>query len=303
MSGVVMSCEWSGKMFCNERLYEKIKHFALLSSHPCKVILLTGPQGSGKSTFMHNLKAELLRLGQGSVLSLSLDDFYHSHSELTQLFQSTKQWVYEQRGLPGTHDLDLLQTILSSFIQPNNHQLQVPRYDKYAYQGRGDRCSDWEVWTFSPPAVLLLEGWCLGFPPILPHLSNGQAHFSIINQALEKQQSLLNELKGQIPCLEINFLVNDWSIVRTWRWQQESAAAVKGMSKAEVECFVDRFMLVYQHWGDHWKSLLLSSSPASPASPADANDANDTGDYDTAACKGNTINCWLNEDRTMELVV
>lgn len=44
---------------------------------------------------------------------------------------------------------------------------RIPRYDKSAGGGRGDRAppEDW-VEVSTPPKVVLLEGWMLGFDPL-----------------------------------------------------------------------------------------------------------------------------------------
>lgn len=70
------------------------------------------------------------------------------------------------RGNAGTHDLALgLRTIRSlKYGVEQTSSFRIPRYDKSARGGRGDRVPE-EQWSTVPvmPEVVLLEGWMLGF--------------------------------------------------------------------------------------------------------------------------------------------
>lgn len=90
--------------------------------------------------------------------------------------------LLQVRGNAGTHDLALgLRTIRSlkygveqtssslsssssSAVRDTGSSFRIPRYDKSARGGRGDRAPE-EQWSAVPvmPEIVILEGWMLGF--------------------------------------------------------------------------------------------------------------------------------------------
>ena len=74
------------------------------------------------------------------------------------------------RGNALTHDVELGRSTLEGLLKLNEgsaSELKVPRYDKSAYKGKGDRAdkADWPV-IKAPLDVILFEGWMLGFTPV-----------------------------------------------------------------------------------------------------------------------------------------
>jgi len=75
------------------------------------------------------------------------------------------------RGNAGSHDLKLsvetLEALSKLFDQTEGLKMKVPRYNKSAYSGRGDR-ADSSTWpeVEGPLSVILFEGWMLGFKPL-----------------------------------------------------------------------------------------------------------------------------------------
>ncbi|KAL9051103.1 MAG: hypothetical protein Q9162_006227 [Coniocarpon cinnabarinum] len=99
------------------------------------------------------------------VATLSLDDFYHPRLELLKLKRAHKgNALLQTRGQPGTHDTRLCLSTLRSL--KNGKPVSIPRYDKSAFNGEGDRlpASTWD--TVSDVDVILFEGWSLGFRPL-----------------------------------------------------------------------------------------------------------------------------------------
>ena len=130
------------------------------------IIGISGVQGCGKSTSSLKIQKLLTRGSSNySVLVFSLDDFYYTHHQQHQLSLTYPENPYLQyRGNPGSHDLLLLKNILKACLNENEKNLSIPRYNKAAFQGRGDRKSKEEWPTVAKPVdVILLEGWCLGF--------------------------------------------------------------------------------------------------------------------------------------------
>lgn len=84
------------------------------------VTALSGPQGVGKTTICASLNA----------ITCSLDDFYFTNAEL-------KEKGVFQRGLPGSHDLQMLLNVINEYKKGKD--LILPVYDKSLLNGRGDR--------------------------------------------------------------------------------------------------------------------------------------------------------------------
>ena len=76
--------------------------------------------------------------------------------------------LLQGRGNPGTHDVALGAATLRRLThwRPGG-RVPVPRYDKSARGGAGDRLppGQWPVVT-ERPQVVFFEGWCLGFEPV-----------------------------------------------------------------------------------------------------------------------------------------
>ena len=77
-----------------------------------KTLMISGPQGSGKSTMSLQIKKYFKKYYSKNVVILSLDDFYLSSHQRKLLAKKYKTNLFETRGVPGTHNLKLLnQTI------------------------------------------------------------------------------------------------------------------------------------------------------------------------------------------------
>jgi len=132
-------------------------------------VAFQGPQGSGKSFLSARLQT-YLQTRSLRVAVFSIDDLYLSHQRLTSLaaFHSSNV-LWQGRGQPGTHDVDLGVEILSR-LKTANKRLELPRFDKSLFGGEGDRLPMDGSGTIveQPPAVdvVIFEGWCVGFYPI-----------------------------------------------------------------------------------------------------------------------------------------
>jgi D-glycerate 3-kinase len=119
---------------------------------------LCGPQGSGKSTMAAILR-ELLVASDVSVAILALDDFYLTRGERQRL-ASRVHPLLATRGVPGTHDVRLLEEALEALGTAGN--VVLPVFDKASDDRRPP--SQWTA-IDAPPDVILFEGWCIGARP------------------------------------------------------------------------------------------------------------------------------------------
>jgi len=233
------------------------------------VIGVSAPQGCGKTTLARALVG-LVRAtprkavsdvvdgevakGRLNAVALSIDDFYLRGEEQAAFAAARPaNAMLRHRGNAGTHDLALGTRTLDALGRLNDagastSSVRVPRYDKTAREGRGDRApeSAWDV-VSAPLDVILLEGWMLGFSPI-----DDDAALSKINKDLLDVNEYLRAYEsswwspGRVDWWVI-LKVSDPSWVYAWRLEAERKAhGNKGLSDNQVIDFVDRFMPAYE---------------------------------------------------------
>ena len=125
------------------------------------LIGLCGPQGSGKSFTAARLVERLQALGCHAV-TRSLDDFYLTRVERLERARAVHP-LFATRGVPGTHDLPLLEATLDRLTDAGSDTLvPLPSFDKTI----DDRAPvpTWPSFCGRPDAIIL-EGWCVGARP------------------------------------------------------------------------------------------------------------------------------------------
>lgn len=206
------------------------------------VVGLAGAQGSGKSTMALRLVARLAERGLRAA-NLSLDDFYLTRAERVALAEAVHP-LLATRGVPGTHDLGLLQRTLDAAIA--GEPIAAPRFDKAADDRR--LAHDWL--QLEPPFdVVMLEGWCIGARP--------QANTTLVEpiNALERDEDADGRWRRWVNAqlggpyatlfdrlaLRIFLRAPDFSVVERWRAEQEAGLARPGMTAAELRRFVAHY--------------------------------------------------------------
>lgn len=207
---------------------------------------ILGGQGTGKTTMCKILSLILQQLGYHT-LSLSLDDLYKTYSDRLVLTQQDPRLIW--RGPPGTHDVDLGLNVLDQIRQLQN-PVMVPRFDKSAYGGAGDRTTS-EIVT--DVDIVLFEGWFVGVRPIEPDVFDTAPPPIITDEDRAFARDINHRLHDYLPLWErldslILLYPIDYRCSLEWRKQAEQqmiAAGKSGMSNAEIEEFVNYF----------WRSL------------------------------------------------
>lgn len=217
---------------------------------------ILGGQGTGKTTLGKILTLILQELGY-QTLSLSLDDLYKTYHDRLLLQQQDPRLIW--RGPPGTHDVDLGIQVLDQLRSPTHppvhsstphSPISIPRFDKSLHNGMGDRIAP--QWV-SKVDIVLFEGWFVGCRPAEPTVFD-QAP-DPINTAADRAfaRDMNASLQNYLPLWErldslwILYLT-DYRLSKQGRLQAEhqmQASGKPGMSKAEVEAFVEYF----------WKAL------------------------------------------------
>lgn len=120
---------------------------------------INGAQGTGKSTLADFLQLATESLFGWNVAVLSIDDFYYTLAERRALATDVHP-LLETRGVPGTHDTEMLGRYLRRLQQlGEGERIALPRFNK-AVDDRADE-SRWPAIN-GPVDLVILEGWCVG---------------------------------------------------------------------------------------------------------------------------------------------
>ncbi|GLC45781.1 hypothetical protein PLESTB_001156700 [Pleodorina starrii] len=212
------------------------------------VLGISAPQGCGKTTIVEQLEALFNWTGRPAA-SVSIDDFYLTHAAQNQLAAANPgNRLLQLRGNAGTHDLALgTQTVerLRGLTQAGATEA-VPRYDKSAFGGRGDRAdpSTWPV-VSGPLDVVFFEGWMSGFAPLERSAAEAvEPALAAVNEHLTSYRAAWDELVDSWLVIRIG----DPQWVYQWRLQAEErmkAGGKAGMSAEQIADFVSRFIPAY----------------------------------------------------------
>jgi D-glycerate 3-kinase len=225
------------------------------------LIGFSGCQGSGKSTLVA-LMAKVMREVYGvSTVVLSLDDFYLTKAARAALAESIHP-LFATRGVPGTHDLALLNETIKALRQPAG-VVPVPAFNKAS-----DDRTEMVHWrqVSAPVQLILLEGWCIGLSP----QNESELEAPVNPMEAEQDQSLVwrravnrqldTEYAALFAQVDSLFLLQapSFDAVFEWRWQQEQRLSEQfqkdhpdkpdpTMSRSEVTDFVLHYQRLTEH--------------------------------------------------------
>jgi D-glycerate 3-kinase len=227
---------------------------------------ISGAPGSGKSTLARALVSYLNQAGIPACL-LTLDDYYLARSQREQLAVNLHP-LFQQRGVPGTHELDRLLADLGQIRSGKIEGLRLPVFNKSI----DDRVAEHKWRSLEKvPRVVILEGWCVGVPPQkqiefdLPANEMERlhdAHGAWRQQVRKAWCQLYNALHGRLD--QVWYIrVPDWNCVIDWRWQQEQELAQMNLkSRAEVVNFLGCFERIVNHMQNsypQWADLVMEA--------------------------------------------
>jgi D-glycerate 3-kinase len=185
-----------------------------------KEIMIAGPQGSGKSSLSKLIKLYLEKFYDKSVIIISMDDFYLSKKQRTQLSKNIHP-LFLTRGVPGTHDLGLMNKKIKQILN-KEFPIYLPIFDKV---------SDTRKRTYKKVLkadVIIFEGWCAGAQPVNQNYL--QKNFNNLEKNKDKNfiwrnsyNKYLNEYQKIFSKFNyiIYFQFNHWNHVVNWKYKQE----------------------------------------------------------------------------------
>jgi D-glycerate 3-kinase len=233
------------------------------------IIGLAGGQGSGKTTISSILSIILKKYFKLNVFVISIDDFYKTRKD-RKLLSKNKHPLLITRGVPGTHDIDLMLKFFKKVKSKNFKNLAIPKFNK-AIDDRNKKGLWYKL--KSKPDVVIFEGWCVGAKAqtnkqlknpinLLERVYDQNIKWrSHVNDQLKKKyKTLFKQLDGLLYLKAKNF-----NILRNWRLKQERKLWVQTRNKKNLKIMssvdVINFMQTYQRITQQmFKDAIKSSS-------------------------------------------
>ena len=219
-----------------------------------KTLLLgfSGGQGVGKTTITEILRIILKKYFKRKIQVISIDDFYKTQKERHKMSNLVHP-LFKTRGVPGTHDTNLIKKYLNFIIKKKFKKFKSPKFNKVT----DDRLQRRRWFNINQkPEIVILEGWCIGAKPQLNYLI--KKPINILEKKEDKDMvwrkyvndRLKNEYKKIFTKIDYFFFmkVPDLKMVFKWRLLQENKLRKKShlnkkiMSSNEIK----RFIMYYQ---------------------------------------------------------
>ncbi len=223
------------------------------------LVAVNGSQGSGKSTLCDYLIAWYRHSLGKQCLSLSLDDFYLTAAERQRLAQDVHP-LLRTRGVPGTHDMELLQSTLQRLLA--GEPARIPRFDKAVDDRRPE--AQWDS-VDGTVDIILLEGWCIGAQ------AETEAELAEPVNLLEEREDSDGRWRHYVNSVlasafpPIYAQVDSWVMLRApsfdcvyrWRLEQEQKLAARRQGAGVMDAQqVARFIQFYQRLTRHCLAML-----------------------------------------------
>ena len=229
-----------------------------------KIIGLSGGQGAGKSTITGILKLILKKKYGLNICVFSIDDFYKTKNERLRMSKK-KHPLFITRGVPGTHDIVLLNQTIRKLKQKKFRTVLIPKFDK----SKDDRYrkNKWQK-IKTKPDIIIFEGWCVG----TTHQNNNELKRPInliekkYDENLKWRKTVNNLIKKRYKNIfnkidKLVFLkVPDFNYIIKWRWLQEqkmklTTKSKKTMSKTEVKEFIMFYERLTKHMMKNYSKI------------------------------------------------
>ena len=212
----------------------------------------SGGQGAGKTTIAKILKIILIKYFKRNTKVISIDDFYKTQKERYKMSNLIHPLLMT-RGVPGTHDVSLIQKFFSFVKRKKFKKFIIPKFSK-----RIDDRLKKKYWMNikKRPEVVILEGWCVGAKPQSNFLL--KKPINILEKKEDKNmfwrrhvnEKIKKEYKKIFANID-NFIfvkVPNFKMVFKWILLQEKKLSKKSHSDKKVMSYdeIKRFIMFYQ---------------------------------------------------------
>jgi len=212
----------------------------------------SGGQGSGKTTVVKILKIILKKFFKRKIHVSSIDDFYKTLKDRNKM-SYTAHPLFKTRGVPGTHDINLIKKFFYFIKRKNFRKTKLPKFDKSI----DDRLKK-KYWfnVKERPEIVILEGWCVGAQPqpnslikkpinILEKYEDQDLIWrKHVNEKLKREYK---KLFAMIDCY-IFMKIPNFNMVFKWRLLQENKLREVLGYKKKIMSYneIKRFIMFYQ---------------------------------------------------------
>jgi len=213
---------------------------------------LSGGQGSGKTTVVGILKIILKKYFKRKIHVTSIDDFYKTLEERNKI-SSTIHPLFKTRGVPGTHDTNLIKKFFDFIKKKKFKKFKLPKFDKSI----DDRLKKKYCFNIKEkPEVVILEGWCVGAKPQSNSLLKKPINIlekyedkdliwrKHANHKLKKEYKKLFAMIDYFIFMKIPY----FNMVFKWRLLQERKLKKMSHTKKRIMSYnkIKRFIMFYQ---------------------------------------------------------
>ena len=218
------------------------------------ILGLSGGQGIGKTTISSIITLILKKYFKLNIFKISIDDFYKTRKERFLLSKKIHSLLMT-RGVPGTHDINIMLNFFKRVKKNNFKSLKLPKFDKAI----DDRCKKSSWYTIKKrPDIIIFEGWCVGAMA----QKNSMLKKSINSLEKTNDQNLIwrkfvnNQLKTKYKKLfghldNLLYLkAKNSNLLQQWRIKQEKKLWLKLKKRKNLKIMnrreVINFMQTYQ---------------------------------------------------------
>ncbi len=216
------------------------------------LIGISAGQGSGKTTVAFILGIILKVFFKRKICIISIDDFYKTLADRNKMAKK-KHPLFKTRGVPGTHDINLVKDFFNLLKKRKFKKIKIPRFNKLT----DDRFKKnyWYIIN-KKPEIVLLEGWCVGAKAepnsslkrpvniLEKHEDPNLVWRNFINEKLKKEYKKVFSMIDHY----IYMKVPNFKMVFKWRLLQENKLKKRSINKKKTMSYngIKRFIMFYQ---------------------------------------------------------
>jgi len=213
---------------------------------------LSGSQGSGKTTTANILQIILKKFFKKNICIISIDNFYKTLRDRNRMSKQ-KHPLFKTRGVPGTHDINLIKNLFISIKKKKFKKIKIPKFEN-AMDNRLEKKNWFNI--KQKPEIIILEGWCVGARPQSSFLIKKPINTlekyedkdlkwrKYVNEKLKKEYKKLFLMIDHLIFMKIP----NFKVVFKWRLLQEKKLKKKSYSNKKIMSYneIKRFIMFYQ---------------------------------------------------------